>query len=85
MAVIQDIAVDEKSRGKGIGSKLIKCLIEKLRKDNINRIKLWVHWTDARAIPFYYKYGFRMKRIMRTRKMKDVPDGEDIIILEKNL
>lgn len=80
---IEDIAVNEKCRGQKIGSKLIEEMLKKLSKENIKKVSLWVHWTDARAIPFYYKYGFKICGVERTKGREHVPDGEDIILMEK--
>ncbi len=82
---IEDIAIHKSYRGKRIGSELIRYLINRFKKDGVKRVKLWVHWTDARAIPFYYKHSFRIIRFQRTKNIKGVPDGEDILILERRL
>lgn len=82
-AMINDIAVQKSYRGNSIGSKLMKRLINILRKDNVNKITLWVHWSNAAAIPFYYRFGFRIKKCSKTKDISGVPDGEDVILLEK--
>ena len=82
-AVINDIAVQKKYRGKTIGSKLMNKLVEVIKKENVKKIALWVHWSNAAAIPFYYRFGFRIKKCMRTKGMSGVPDGEATIHLEK--
>ncbi len=51
----------------------------------IEKITLWVHWKNSRAIPFYYRSGFKMKRVSQTQNIPGVPDGEDIIHLEREL
>ncbi|MCX6816040.1 MAG: GNAT family N-acetyltransferase, partial [Candidatus Aenigmarchaeota archaeon] len=85
LGVIEDISVDEKFRKHGIGDKLIKTLIEKFMEDKVPTIRLWVHWTDAAAIPFYYAHGFRLKMFRHTHGIRDVPDKEDVLFLEKKL
>ena len=85
IAIIEDVAIHKSYRGKKIGSKLIRNLMDKFRKDGIKKVRLWVHWTDAQAIPFYYRHGFRIIRFQKTKNIKYVPNGEDILILEKRL
>ena len=85
VANIEDIAINKSYRGKRIGSELIKFLINKLKKNGVKRVKLWVHWTNAEAIPFYYRNNFKIIRFQRTKNIKYIPDGEDIIILERVL
>jgi len=84
-AEINDIAVDKNNRGQGIGQKLIKKIIDDLKQIGVKKITLWVHWSNAQAIPFYYRLGFRITRFSRTKNIKGVPNGEDIIHLENNL
>ncbi|MCK5039050.1 MAG: GNAT family N-acetyltransferase [Thermoplasmata archaeon] len=54
-AYIQDVAVQESLRGKGIGSLIIKTLVDHLRKHGIGWIGL-IAEQDSR--PFYEKIGF---------------------------
>jgi len=82
---INDIVVLEKYRHKKIGVKLMTQIINLAKLKKIHRISLWVHWTNAAAIPFYYKLGFKMSKLMQTKKISGVPDGEDVICLEKYL
>lgn len=83
-ARINDIAVKNNHRGKGIGKILLRNIIQTLQKRHISRIVLWVHWKNARAIPFYYRSGFEIKKVEKTHRVSYVPDGEDIIHLERN-
>lgn len=82
-AIINDIVVKEEYRGKTIGSKLMNKIIRTVREGKIKKISLWVHWSNSAAIPFYYRFGFRIKNCIKTRNIKDVPDGEDVTCLEK--
>lgn len=54
--VISQMAVDENAKNKGIGSKILKSLIEKCEKEKIQTIQLSARET---AIDFYHKFGFR--------------------------
>jgi ribosomal protein S18 acetylase RimI-like enzyme len=85
LAQVDDIAVDGAYRGKGVGGKLLYALLSRFRQDGIAKVSLWVHWTDAGAIPFYYHHGFRLKAFKRTHGISGVPDGEDVLILERDI
>jgi len=80
---INDIVVLEGLRSKKIGSKLMGALLNILKKENVKEISLWVHWSNAAAIPFYYRFGFKIRKCLKTKNISGVPDGEDIIYLEK--
>lgn len=80
---INDIVVQKKYRGKTIGSRLMNKLLNSTKKYKIGKIALWVHYLNAAAIPFYYTFGFRITKSMKTKRIAGVPDGEDVICLEK--
>lgn len=84
-ATIMDISVSRDCRNRKIGTRLIRELLKRFEKDGIKTARLWVHWTDARAIPFYYKHGFEICGFEKTRNRPDVPDGEDLIHMKKEL
>ncbi|HII71773.1 TPA: GNAT family N-acetyltransferase [Candidatus Woesearchaeota archaeon] len=85
LAVIEDIAVKRMNRSHTIGSRLIEKILAILKEDKIPTVRLWVHWTDAAAIPFYYLHGFKLKMFRHTHGMAGVPDNEDIVFLERKL
>lgn len=58
--VIEDIAVKEEFQGKGIGEKLLKRELQALRGKNVKLVFTEVHYKCASAIPFYYRFGFRI-------------------------
>jgi spermidine synthase len=55
-AYIQDVAVKGEYQAKGIGTRLIEMIIERLRDDNIGWIGLI---AEKGSHPFYKKFGFR--------------------------
>lgn len=57
-AEITMICVDEKFRGQGIASGLLKELIEHEKKENIANINLEVRESNNNAISLYKKFGF---------------------------
>ncbi len=53
------LAVDPAYRGRGIGEKLMREMIEQLRLRNVRRIYLEVEASNASAIKLYQRIGFR--------------------------
>lgn len=84
-AEINDIAVRKDFQNKQLGSRLMKRIFQGFNEYKIEKVSLWVHWTNSRAIPFYYRWGFKIKDVSQTQNILGVPDGEDIIHLEKEL
>ncbi|MFH1510517.1 MAG: GNAT family N-acetyltransferase [Candidatus Woesearchaeota archaeon] len=80
---INDIGILISKRNKGIGTQLMNRLMSTISRIGVHKIILWVHWKNARAIPFYYKFGFKIRKVMKTKQILGVPDGEDIIFLER--
>lgn len=66
-AEIKGISVDEKSRSRGMGSCMIKTVI-----DTLGLKKVYAE-TDDDAVGFYIKNGFRTERFTETY------DGEEVI------
>lgn len=57
IATINDFAVNDEYRNKGIGSKLVNCIVDKF---NANII---IAETDDDAVGFYQKFGFEIREI----------------------
>jgi len=50
-----------------------------LKKQKIRKVSLYVNWPNARAIPFYYLFGFKITRL-------SIKKGEgEIIWMKKHL
>lgn len=60
--------------GKGIGSKAIKLLIRKAKKDVIFKIYLEVRPTNLRAIQTYEQCGFEKVKIVKYPNNKYLPE-----------
>ena len=58
VAKLDDVSVKEDRRGKGVGTELIECLKEQLRKEAVTRIDVAVHLENPDARRFYEKTGF---------------------------
>lgn len=77
---IEQFEVTTKERGKGIGDKLLKYLIEKYKEKDIKNITLEVKEDNIKAINLYKKYGF--KKVSTREKYYDGING---ILMEKTL
>ena len=70
---IEQFEVITKERGKGIGDKLLKYLIEKYKNCDIKNITLEVKEDNIIAINLYEKYGF--KKVSTREKYYDGING----------
>lgn len=75
---ITNVAVHENFRGKKIGDKLIKRLVEVCKDNNIVSMTLEVRASNVVAQNLYRKYGFKMAGI---RKEYYSNNKEDAIIM----
>ena len=57
-ARIEDVVVEEKWRGKGIGKKMMKHAIELVKKEGIFKIELTSHHSRIEANKLYQSLGF---------------------------
>ena len=55
---LDDVSVQPKRRGKGVGSAMLEQLKEQLRKESVARIDVAVHLDNPAAKHFYEKLGF---------------------------
>lgn len=60
---IEAICVDEKSRGKGIGTELLKYVRKFGKENNCTDLYLTVNEENANAIKVYEEFGFKVKSI----------------------
>lgn len=77
---IEQFEVITKERGKGIGDKLLKYLIEKYKERDVKNITLEVKEDNIVAINLYKKYGF--KNVSTREKYYDGING---LLMEKTL
>ena len=77
---IEQFEVITKERGKGIGDKLLKYLIEKYKERDVKNITLEVKEDNIIAINLYEKYGF--KKVSTREKYYDGING---LLMEKTL
>jgi len=81
MAVLEDIAVSENWQRKGVGRKLLEKEIEMLKEKGVKIVRAEVHYKCAEAIPFHYKFGFRISGF----EQDYFGIGQDAIILKLEL
>lgn len=58
---IEDVVVDENSRGKSVGQKLIEKLLETAKEKNLSEVLLFTEDHRIPAINLYNKLGFKQK------------------------
>lgn len=66
---IEAICVDEKSRGKGIGTALLKYAKEFGKENNCTDLYLTVNKENENAIKIYEEFGFKVKSIAYSMKI----------------
>lgn len=62
---IQNLTVDEKSRGQGIGTRLLLDALMRAKEDGIKKLYLDVEIKNHKAIKLYEKHGFVIKKKKR--------------------
>lgn len=80
-ADIANIAVTEQFRRGGVGTKIVKELVRTAKANGAKKIFLEVRVSNAEAMRLYLKCGFKGV-YARTRYY---PDGEDCLVMEKEL
>ena len=80
-ADIGNIAVAENYRCGGIGTAILKRLCEKAKERGAEKVFLEVRVSNSAAMKMYLKCGF-VGAYARTRYY---PDGEDCLVMVKNL
>jgi len=71
-AWLEDLFVEESSRGKGLGRVLVKAAVERARARGCERIQLDVNQANQTALRLYESCGFRP--IHNPAKWGDAPD-----------
>lgn len=59
--IIEDVVVNEKFRGNGIGKRLVQMLLEEARKLHLSEILLFSGHHRKAAIHLYKSLGFKLK------------------------
>ena len=80
---ISALAVDERYRGKGIGSLLLNRIIETARSKNCRNVVLEVDGDNEPAIGLYRKFGFAFSDRHETRDIRTEPHS--LLIMDLTL
>lgn len=60
LVYLSDFAISENARGKSIGKKFMKSVIDNIRKQGFKTIRLTVNPTNESAVALYQKSGFEV-------------------------
>lgn len=78
---IKDIAVRPDEQGRGIGGRLLRTALSRLRMQNASIVKLEVRESNERARSLYRSHGFEtIRQVARYYR-----DGEDAIVMVLDL
>ena len=66
---IEAICIDEKTRGKGIGTQLLKHVKQYGKENDCTDIYLTVNEENVSAIKMYEQFGFKVKNIAYSMKI----------------
>ena len=66
---IEAICIDEKNRGKGIGTQLLKHVKQYGKENDCTDIYLTVNEENVSAIKMYEQFGFKVKNIAYSMKI----------------
>ncbi len=78
---IESLAVDQRLRGRGIGSMLTRRLLARFQQMGLERCVLQVRITNILAVNLYERLGFRIVRTLGAY----YADGGDAFLMEKTL
>lgn len=79
---ITHLAVDPHYRGKGIGKRLVRTVLDSAEKWNINYFLLEVRMSNIISQNLYRSFGFKE---VRRRKRYYSDTGEDALVMEKKI
>ncbi|MCS7116792.1 MAG: ribosomal protein S18-alanine N-acetyltransferase [Nitrososphaerota archaeon] len=79
VGLIISLAVDERWRRKGVGTKLLEMALQHL-SNRVKRVELQVRVSNESAIQFYRRFGFRIKKRIERYYL----DGEDAYLMVKD-
>ena len=71
VAILEDMVVLSKSRGEGIGSKLIDSAISEAKKEGCKRITLLTDIENTKSQSFYQRKGFVKSKMTPYRLLLD--------------
>lgn len=69
VAMLEDVIVTPRERGRGTGKRLMAALIEQARNDGVQRITLLTDHDNVSAQGFYESFGFKRSTMVPFRLM----------------
>ena len=82
IADISFLSVKKQHHNKGIGAKLLDCMIRLSKKNNkMSKMRIDVWAKNFPAIGLYNKFGFYVIKVMK----RHYPNGDDKLVMEKML
>jgi ribosomal-protein-alanine N-acetyltransferase len=76
MASVAELAVAPPAQAEGRGSRLLDALLERLRDDGIETVRLTTRAEDRRLRAFYAEHGF----VVRERISDHYEDGDGVVL-----
>lgn len=61
----ENIFTDPKYRGKGYGTAVLLTALNDAYKRGVMKARLTVYYTDIEAITMYYKFGYKIARVLQ--------------------
>lgn len=74
-----DIAVKEEERRRGIGTSLLKTLLNRFKEKDVKSIRLEVRTQNTGARKFYRSLGLEKKELVEGY----YPNGDDALVMRK--
>lgn len=69
--MIIDLFVHYDYRGKGVGSMLLRAMIEHAKAEDIAELHVSTEWDNTKARKLYGKYGFTEEQLLLERSQRD--------------
>jgi ribosomal protein S18 acetylase RimI-like enzyme len=67
VAWLEDFVVDPQFRGKGVGTKLLKCALSHAKTKGFRRVTLLTDWNNLTAARLYQREGFCVSKMIPMR------------------
>ena len=69
VGLLEDVIVDRKFRGRGIGTLLLDHIVDWGRSQNLKRLQLLADRENSSALAYYEKHGWSTTNLICLRKM----------------
>jgi ribosomal protein S18 acetylase RimI-like enzyme len=64
IGVVNNVVVDERARGQGVGERLVQEAVQHCRRHGVVEVHVWTDRTNAQAIRLYKKLGFEERGVL---------------------